>query len=114
MVAELVYHLHVPIETIAGLTDLQLRYLYFRDRNDDGRLKGFQDANDIPKVSASQRVSFESMYKHRLSNRGFKEEQVEGRWEEFVRKNPSIVKVLTKGRVRKLKGKVVPLSKRKK
>lgn len=95
IVSELVFHLHVPLAAIAGLSDAQVRWIYFRDRDKYGSLKGRRRRSFIRKVPPSKRVSFDVMYKNRLLSRGFTEEQVNERWRNYVRENPSIMGILT-------------------
>lgn len=80
---------NVTLEEAAGLTDYQIRWLFFRDRDKYGRLirspaltGGIKDRR-VP-------VHYADMQKDVWRNRGLSEDEVQRRWDERVSREPSL------------------------
>ncbi len=98
--AELV-HNGVTLAEIAGLADRQIKELYFRTRDEHGRLKSVsvdwdEKETECPKTAEWKRSSFTEMFRERLRNFGKTEEEIDARWKEYINlpKNRSLKKKL--------------------
>jgi hypothetical protein len=112
MAAELVQN-GTTLKTLAGLTDVQLVQIYFRQRDQYGRLirekneenigPDHPDWHSTPCVKKA--VSFKEMYfslyrgrNDRLKGQiingrvfpGFTEEDIQARWDNYLKKNPGL------------------------
>ncbi len=98
--AELV-HNGVSLAEIASMTDTQIRELYFRPRDEHGRLKSVsvdwdEKETECPKTAEWKKTSFTDMFRERLRKFGKTEEEIDARWKEYVNlpKNRSLKKKL--------------------
>lgn len=93
--AELV-HNGLSLKELAGLTDLQICWLYFRPRDKYGRLKrkGRHRATKVsaPKTKDWQKQSYEGMYRHVWKERGLSDEQIAEKWQAKLSAEPSLRK----------------------
>ncbi len=99
----------VPLETIAGLTDLQIRELYCRERDENGKLiRHIPETKEEKQDRLAQKDKshdWESMYKDvkRTQSRkwkgnifgdkvfpGWSEEEIDRMWQAYLRKNPQL------------------------
>lgn len=89
--AELV-HSGVSLAEIAGLTDTQIKDLYFRPRDEFGRLKRnrkslSRSGVECPKSKHWKKsASFMAMFRQVWTDRGLTPDQVQERWKAYVNK----------------------------
>jgi hypothetical protein len=94
IVAELVNH-QVPLSEIAGLDDLQIKWIFFRERDEKGELIR-ENIHDSAKGYVKTPVSFESMYRQVKKRQGLTPEQTEIAWEKYLEENPSLLDQITR------------------
>lgn len=102
MAAELV-HNGVPLSEIAGLDPLQLRWVYFRDRDEHGGLIREQQkvVGDDRYQERYKPVTFEEMYRQVKSSQGMPSEMIEEAWQGYLKANPGLVAHMEKRRAAK-------------
>lgn len=91
IVAEFFYH-GTSLAEVAGFDDLQMRWICFRERDEQGSLvrnPGYAGPSRIRKEA-----SFEGMFRQAKAYQGLNELEVDLSWQQYLDENPSLVKFL--------------------
>ncbi len=91
IVAELLYA-EKPLAEIAGYDDCQLQQVVFRPRDKHGNLIRCGEEPGEGKELLSG--SFTAMFREVWKSRGLNKKQIDGKWQEYLDKNPSLVELI--------------------